>query len=101
MDQYCTKTLGVVPRAYFSWYSAFSSLRPMTLPFHELVASRLRPWGTAMICVVRLVVAAAADLEERERTGLAGGPLRLGRRDLHRLVAGLDDASSSPMNMAG
>jgi len=23
----------------------------MTLPFHELVASRLRPWGTAMICV--------------------------------------------------
>ena len=33
---------------------------------------------------------AAADLEQRERAGLAGGPLRLGRGDLHRLVLRLD-----------
>ena len=35
---------------------------------------------------------AAADLEDRERARLAGRPLRLGRRDLHRLVLRLDDA---------
>ena len=40
----------------------------------------------------RLVPIAAADLEHRERARLARLPLCLGRRDLHRLVAVLDDA---------
>ena len=45
-----------------------------------------------MIFVGVLVVVAAADLEQRERARLAGVPLRLRRRDLHRLVPRLDHA---------
>ena len=48
--------------------------------------------GSAMIFVGVSSLLAAADLEHRERARLAGLPLRLRRRDLHRLVLGLDHA---------